>query len=1063
MKEQQKLRRMRLLGRIKFQWSAILLTLCFCTSLYSQNMIVKGQIRDSKGETVIGATVVVQGDDTKGTTSDVDGKFSLEVSPNAILNVSYIGYKGKSVPVKGSQFLQIVLEEISQNLEEVVVVGYGTQKRVNLTGSVATVTGDEISKRPVSNTSTLLQGMVPGLRVTSDKGQPGAEGVQFRIRGQGTYSSAGSDPLILINGVEGNLATIDPNIIESVSVLKDAASASIYGARAANGVILVTTKDGSKLKDQITLSYHANFAIHEATRLLDNLIWDSPSYMKYFNLAKKNTFLNGGAPTVGNVYTQEMIDNYTHPSDKEKYPSFNWLNYIFNPAFVQQHNLSVAGTSGKTSYNVSLSGLLQPGVMIGMKYNRYNATVDLTSTVNNWIRFGTYFTGSVSDRQQPRQGDTDTYLSGVSQAPTYMPWLPDDGSGQRRWSYKAYPFESNNKNVGAIVDTENFITEHVTDLNFQMWLELKLAKGLTWYTKGAAQTQNTRYKDWRTLPLPLFYTKTFTNPSTGITTTEGQEALKLNTGGTGLEVRMFDNEYYNLYSNLKYDWTSLNKLHKIALMGGFSMESNEYNYMNAYRLSYDYDLHELNAGAASTQTNGGYSEVWALMSGYGRFNYSLKDRYLVELNARYDGTSRIAKDTRWGFFPSGSVGWRLSEESWIKSLGWNWLDNAKLRASYGILGNQNISLYSYYASIAISGLDYPFDNNTVTSGAGQTTLNNKNLKWETTSIGDIGLDLTIFRGLSLTFDWYNKKTSGILRKAQTSSLVGLDPPFINDGEMQNSGVEFNLQYNKRISDGVLKGLQYMAGFYVEKTQNKLTKFGAQELEKGQIRREGLPYNEFYTFKAIGIFRDQNEIDNSPKQWNDKTLPGDLKYLDANKDGKVDDNDRVIIPGRFPKMEYSVNFSFNWKGFDFSAFGQGVYGVKHYASDWGLRPFYQGTPPTTDYVKNMWTEENHNAKYPRLYFADMGGVKNRRESSYWLHDGSYFRVKNLTLGYTIPSNLTRKIKIERLRVYFSGDNLFTFTRFPVGGDPERNYNSVMGTRLVYYPQNKIYSMGINLDF
>ena len=454
-----------------------------------QSSVVKGVVKDSNGEPLLGVNVLVKGT-TIGAVTDIDGNFSFEAPAGCTLVISYIGFESQEVKVKGNAPLNIILKEDSEALDEVVVIGYGTQKKVNLTGAVSAVTGEEIAKRPVSNTSTMLQGQMPGLRITSDKGQPGNESVQMRVRGQGTYSSAGSNPLVLINGVEGDLATLDPNIIESVSVLKDAASASIYGSRAANGVILITTKNGSEMKERVSVRYNGNFAVHNPTTLLD-LIWDSPTYMKYFNMAKENS----GSP-ITERYTQEMIDAYTNPTDPQKYPSFNWLDYMFDPAFVQQHNVNVSGTIGKTSYNASLSMLNQPGTMKGQEYQRYNASLDLTSQVNDWVKIGMYFTGSRSYRQETRQGDTDAYLSTISQAPTYMPWLPDDGSGIKRYTSKAYTFESNNKNMVAIAETENFKKYVNTDANVQAWAEIKPFKGLTWYTKGAIRYKAQHYKDW---------------------------------------------------------------------------------------------------------------------------------------------------------------------------------------------------------------------------------------------------------------------------------------------------------------------------------------------------------------------------------------------------------------------------------------------------------------------------------------------------------------------------------------------------------------------------------------
>ena len=574
-----------------------------------QSSVVKGVVKDSNGEPLLGVNVLVKGT-TIGAVTDIDGNFSFEAPAGCTLVISYIGFESQEVKVKGNAPLNIILKEDSEALDEVVVIGYGTQKKVNLTGAVSAVTGEEIAKRPVSNTSTMLQGQMPGLRITSDKGQPGNESVQMRVRGQGTYSSAGSNPLVLINGVEGDLATLDPNIIESVSVLKDAASASIYGSRAANGVILITTKNGSEMKERVSVRYNGNFAVHNPTTLLD-LIWDSPTYMKYFNMAKENS----GSP-ITERYTQEMIDAYTNPTDPQKYPSFNWLDYMFDPAFVQQHNVNVSGTIGKTSYNASLSMLNQPGTMKGQEYQRYNASLDLTSQVNDWVKIGMYFTGSRSYRQETRQGDTDAYLSTISQASTYMPWLPDDGSGIKRYTSKAYTFESNNKNMVAIAETENFKKYVNTDANVQAWAEIKPFKGLTWYTKGAIRYKAQHYKDWGAIPTPIYFYH------------DGTQNGTLNTNGTGLTSNMEYSTYVNLYTYLKYDWLSSNKDHSLSAMAGYSLESYRYDVLQGYRQDYDFPLHELNAGNSSVQTNSGSSQEWGLVSGFFRLNYGFKDRYL---------------------------------------------------------------------------------------------------------------------------------------------------------------------------------------------------------------------------------------------------------------------------------------------------------------------------------------------------------------------------------------------------------------------------------------------------
>ena len=446
------------------------------------------------------------------------------------------------------------------------------------------------------------------------------------------------------------------------------------------------------------------------------------------------------------------------------------------------------------------------------------------------------------------------------------------------------------------------------------------------------------------------------------------------------------------------------------------------------------------------------------MSVFGRFNYNYKERYLFEANMRYDGTSRISSENRWGIFPSFSIGWRLTEEDFVKNLNWSWLNNFKVRASWGQLGNQNIGLYPYQAMIE-SVNNYPFDKTNETVAYQQKAYANRDIKWETTTITDVGVDMQVFDGLNVTFDWYKKVTSDILRSSQVSALLGMTAPTVNNGEVQNTGIEVAFNYSNMIQSGIFEGLQYNAGFYFDRSRNKLTQFGAEEIDNYYLRREGLPYNEYYMLECIGIFATEEEIANSPKQFNDNTLPGDLKYKDQNGDNVIDNNDRIPMGGRFPDFEYSVNLGASWKGFDLSLTGQGVDGKKFYTNEWGMYPFRQGSAPTKEYVEGMWTEENpYNAKFPRLYFDDFGGNKNTRPNSYFLQNASYFRLKNLTFGYTLPKQWTDKVKMSRVRIYFSGDNLVTFTKF-YGLDPERETDG----RAAQYPQNKICSFGVNVEF
>ena len=1012
------------------------------TIMQQQNLKVSGVVTDEAGEPLIGVSVLVKGT-TLGNITDLNGRFSLDVPEGSILEISYIGYKTQSIKAQREP-MNIVLKEDAQKLDEVVVVGFGTQKKVNLTGSVSAVTGDDISKRPVANAAILLQGQIPGLRVNQGLGQPGGEGTSFRIRGQGTFSSAGSDPLILINGVPGSMTNLDPSVIESVSVLKDAASAAIYGARAANGVILVTTKQGA-VGDKVHISYHGNVGLHTPTKLYDR-VTNSVEYMELANLAWKNS-------GTGKQYTQDQINLYRNNVGDPQYPNFDWQDYMFRTAVVQTHNLSMAGSTEKTTYNVALNFVDQPGTMRGFKYRKYNATIDLTARITNFIKVGTYANLMYGETEQPRQGQNDAFLSTLSQAPTYMPWLPDDGTGIRRWTSSAYSFESHNKNMPAIIGDNAMKRDNNFDINAQLWLEINLAKGLTWYTKGAARLQSNKSKDWRG---STTYTYDYHT---------GERSSELDKGGLGLSVGDGRRFYTNLYSYLKYDLSLVDNAHNFSLMVGYNQESETYETLNAYRKDFAFDLPVLNAGGTADWSNSGGEEEWAIQSLFGRFNYDFKERYLFEANMRYDGTSRISDENRWGVFPSFSVAWRATEEEFIKNLNLNWLNNFKLRGSWGQLGNQNIGLYPYQAMI--SGVDdYPFTKTSdgVIIGYQQTAYANRNIKWETTTITDIGFDLQVFDGLSVTFDWYKKTTDDILRSSQVSSLLGLSAPTVNNGSVENKGIEVALNYANMVKGGTFRGFRYNAGVYFDRSRNKLTEFGAEEIGSYSIKREGLPYDEYYMLECIGVFADQAEINASPKQFNDNTQPGDLKYKDISgpdgkPDGVIDNYDRRTFSGRFPGFEYGINASATWKGFDLSLIGQGVADKKYYTTDWGVQPFMQGSSPNKDYIKHMWTEENpYGAKHPKLYWQDMGGGKNTRPNSYYLKDASFFRLKNVTLGYTLPRVWTEKANISKVRIYFSGDNLLTLTPYK-GLDPERNGDG----RDAIYPQNRIYSFGLNVEF
>ncbi len=977
-----------------------------------------------------GVTIILKGT-TKGTTTDVDGKYSIEVpDQGAVLVFSFIGYTSQEVAVFNQSEIDVSLSEDTQGLDEVVVVGYGTQKKINVTGAVSEVGGEVLTSRPVTNATSMLQGRMPGVRIVQNSGQPGDEGLSIRVRGQGTFSGAGSNPLVLIDGVEGNLSEVDPNNIESVSVLKDAASASIYGSRAANGIILVTTKKGTS--GGLKIDYSGNIGIYTPSRMPE-FITNSAEYMELWNEAKMNSGINTG------LYSQEQIDQYRNATDRMLYPNTDWVDIMFNPAPTQNHYLSFNGGENLTTYNISLGYVNQEGVMKGFNYNRYNLRVNLSSGLNDRIRFGTNLSLIRGERENPRQGATDTFLATLSQAPTYRPWLPD-GSG--RYTFKSFDFESNNKNPVAIV--ENGVLSKVIDhtINAQLWAEFELAEGLKWYTKGAIRAEFDRNKDWRPeVPLYNYHT--------------GEFMTDLDVGGRGLNVYTSQNIYSNLFSYLNYQKT-LNEDHNLNLQVGYSQENNQFEFLNGYRERYSTNvLQEINAGSPAVQNATGSSNSWAIQSLFGRVGYNYREKYLLEVNMRYDGTSRLSPDNRWGAFPSVSAGWRVSEESFIADADLGWMNEMKLRASYGELGNQNIGNYPYQDILVFTGA-YPFDNSDLSTGVAQTRLANSNIKWETTKVTDIGMDLAILNGLNITVDWYRKTTFDILRNSQLTGVVGLDPPTINNGVLQNTGLEFSANYSKEIYTGSLKGFRYEAGFFIDRFRNELIEFGAEEISGNQIFREGLAYGSFYMLEQIGIFQTAEEVSNSPKQFNDNTVPGDLKFRDQNNDGVINDDDRIVIGNPYPKFEYSFNLGASFKGIDLSVFMQGVSNRDIYVNNWGTIPFIQGAPPTVDW-RDRWTEENPSTTMPRMYWGWNDSGKISRTSTYFLQDATYLRVKNLSVGYSFPQAFLDRVNLRKLRVYFSGDNLFTFTDYP-GLDPERGGNG----NFVNYPQNKIYAFGLQVQ-
>ncbi|WP_207632803.1 TonB-dependent receptor [Foetidibacter luteolus] len=981
--------------------------------------VVQGKVTSAKGEPLESVTVAVDKPSSVTVTNE-KGEYTVNADDDAVISFSSIGFVQQNVKVNGRAEINIVLAASSAELNEIVVVGYNTQNRRKLTSAVATVSGEDLNKRVATNPATLLQGQLPGLQVVQSSGEPGNEGVQLRIRGIGTFSAAGNDPLVIIDGLPGNLSILNPNDIESVSLLKDAASAAIYGSRGANGVIVVKTKKGKG--GAFSVLYNYNIGVSTATTLPD-LITNSAEFMELSNEARLNSGLQP-------LYTQDQVDLYRNATDRVKYPNYNWLNDVFKSATTQNHYLNMSGGKENTNYSLGIGYTNQKGVVIGFEEQKYTMDFGLSSKVSKRITIGTNIQMRYSDRKYPHNGGVDMFLSTIAQSPLYPPKSPDG-----RWIKRAFPNELGNKNTVAVVEEDARVRAKDYYAQGNLSFDVDIINGLKWENRAGMNFDAYKYNDFRPVVQTYYYNDM---SSAGI----------LDVGTPGLNTGRTDNIYTVYYSQLTYR-RQVGE-HNISALAGYQQEYNGGSNLYGSRTQFaTNELRELNAGPANGQTNSGTSSEWAIRSFYGNGNYDFKDKYLLGASLRYDGTSRLPNDTRWGLFYSFSGGWRLSKEAFLQNV--SWLNDLKLRASWGQLGNQNIGNYPYQP--VLDNRNYAFGGS-VSTGYSASTLVDPSLKWETTRVFDIGIDMTILSNrLSITADWFNKYTFDILRSFQVPLWLGLNPPTVNSGALRNKGFEINLQYK----DVIGKNFSWYVGGNLQAYRNKLESFGKTEIGGNTIREEGRPLDEFYIYQWDGIFQSQDEISKSPKQPVTPT-PGDLKIKDINGDGVIDAQDRTYTPGRYPSYQYSFNLGASWKGFDFNAQFYGSKGQMIYVNGWGIEPFRQGSLPTTDW-RNRWTPENPSTTMPKIYVADSYPAVQNYASTYFLKSGTYIRLKNIQLGYTIPPAIVSRAGVKSLRLYFTADNVFTVSKFP-GLDPERT--SISGN-YVGYPQNKTFTFGASVQF
>ncbi len=1006
--------------------------------------MISGKVTAGDGETLPGVSVKVK-NGTASTTTDVNGNFRISAPGAATLVFSFIGFAAQEVAVNGQTSLNVRLAADTKSLEEVVVVGYSTQKRVNLTGSLSTVSGETLTQRPAPNASNLLQGRVTGLQVTQPSSEPGRDNAQFLIRGRGTFGAA-TGPLVLIDGVTGNLNNLSPNDIENITVLKDAASASIYGSRAANGVILVTTKRGKKGTPEINYSF--NVGQHTAIGLPD-LITNSAEYMEMYNIAAARS---GLSPTT--FYPQAEIDKYRNATDLNQYPNFDAIDHYFKPATVTNHNLSLSGANDQTTYNLSLSYLDQKAFFKQYDFKRYNALLNYSNKVNKNVTVGTNMNLTYRNREEPPVRSDFMALTVYATGPLYGPYLPD-GSG--RVVARAYNFEGRNRNVSEYYLMGDQTTKEY-NLNGQAFVDVKFLKDFTWSSKVAVNYEDEFFK-MHQVPYNVYLLQE--------RDTQTGDYRKID--GFGPDILGVTDQYSKritntFYSTLNYSKT-IAKDHSVSGLAGYEQISTRLRNLRARRQNTIAPAIDEISGYTSTNEFVNFNPThprlpsladpseWALQSFFGRVNYAYKGKYLFEGNLRYDGTSKVSPDYRWGLFPSASIGWNISQEDFVRNR-FSWINNMKLRASYGTLGNQDVGVYLYQNTIS-SGSSYPFGNTTPQAAAVVNSFRDQSLQWESTTVADIGLDFTAWRGLlGVTFDWFNKKSYDILAEQPVPMSLGLDAPTFNLGKVRNKGFELELSHQNKVGQ-----FSYGLNAQLSRVRNKVLELRVPS-RGSTIRDVGYELDAHYLYQWDGIFQEADIASgNYPRHAaNANPRAGDLKMKDLDGNGVVDANDRTVVKGAYPNYFYSFGLNAAYKNFGFSAFFQGVEGIKSRQTGWGVDPFTQGTAPTEKW-RNAWTPTNPTNELPALYAGSAVGVTSYQSSTFYLSDASYLRLKNVVLSYNLPAKLTSKFKSKAAQVYVSADNLFTITDFEFG-DPER---AGISTGTPPYPQARIFSAGVNVKF
>jgi TonB-linked SusC/RagA family outer membrane protein len=1006
--------------------NSVLLILALFTGItvFAQDIMLKGVVKH-KGNKISGVSVLVEGS-SRGTSTNENGEFSIRVSKNETLVFNLIGYNKKSVLLTGQSFLEVELEEVSIDLEETVVVGYSRQKKATLTGAVSAISGTELKERNVASLSNALQGKMPGVTIQQTSGQPGADGGSIRIRGIGSINSS-SSPLVLVDGIEMDINQVDMNAVESISVLKDAASASIYGSRASNGVILITTKKGTAGK--ITTSYSGYAMMQRPTSMPD--VVSAYEYLQ----AELDAWDNAGISVSPSQREQQL----QLIEDQKKYKPDNWNRYdtdwkaetVEDFSLMHNHNLSIAGGSDKLTFFGSGSYLKQDGLIPNNNFDRLNVQLNADAKVLPWMTLGL---NTIVRESKTLEPGASTPKSIINKSLYMLPTLSAARELDGYWGYG-----KNGDNPTALAYASGTKNARTNERVLNGSVTINPIEGLEFigqYSNRRVEGRNTN--------LILPYKTSLRGNLLGIY--PAQDNL---TESWSQTIR----NYYRTQAS--YEKSVGNHFAKFLV--GFQAEDHNSTSFFGSKQGFDLERYYLDNGDGATATSGGGASSWAMQSGYARVNYTFNDKYLVEASGRYDGSSRFTPENRWGFFPSISAGWVISKESFMDKTS-GVINFLKLRASYGLLGNQEIGNYPYTATINTGYGYYLGDGKELVPGVAQTTLSNSNISWEKSEQYNVGLDLNVLSNkLSLTADYYVKNIYDMLLTFALPYYAGMQPAYTNAGDMENKGWEIALAYKNQIND-----FKYNVTVSVSDNRNKITNLnGLNSQDKSMM--EGYPNNGIWGYLSDGYYQDWDDVNNSPKLSN-AARPGYIKYKKIYEgegvDPKlIDSRDQVYLGDPFPHYEYGVNINLAYKNFDLTTFIQGVGERSTFMSGVGLKPFANGSNLFRHQL-DYWTPENPSAAYPILV-PEANSADNFVRSDKWVKDGSYMRLKNVVLGYNFPNSILKKANFSNLRVYISGQNLFTKSNFYKGYDPEVSYSGSVGGE--FYPVMQTYTLGVDFKF